>query len=1300
MKHIFTWAILFLIVCYATPSDANNREPNHRFHNINKLYGISMRQASSVCKDHNNFAWVSTKLGILRLTSDNSHVYQLPYESPNVHNIELIYTDSVLWAISNNGQLFKYDQVLDKFLLEYNLDKNLNNRHLSVYSTIFQNSDTCWLATSDGLFLYSSNSKNAKKVISEAVISLEWYSQDQFFAVLLNEISLFDVVLHKKEILYSGLLNDYYFTCSLHFDKNRNRLWLGSNFQGLFYFDFAQKKLYAFKPDCFPCQPVMDIEEIDSETLLVGIDGQGIWSINQDLLSIGKIYKDDVDNPDALRGNGVYDIFHDKKKGFVWVCTFSGGVSYFYLGTSSSEHIIHHTNQENSLADNNVNYILEDSRKNLWFATDNGISVRKANGQEWSHFYTNNQKQAQVFLTLYEDRKGQIWAGSYSSGVYVIDAESGKQTAHYSQSEPNTPFKCNFVFSIYGDSYGDIWICGINSEVVRYMPDKDRFRKYFFQPATNIVQYNDSLMLLACSYGLVQLNKNSGVYSTLVGDNIVSDILVIGDKIWFGTGGNGLLCFHPDSNKVRQFTTENGLLSNHVNSIYFSDNQLWLGTENGLCSFSPKTEKVKTYSGLFSLLSLSFNTNAHCRLHDGRLAMGTNNGAVLFNPSEMSERNWVGRIFFQDLRIADRSIRNIPSFNLDKPVDMLENLEIRYRQNSFKLEVLSLGGVSKAKFSWKLEGLNNEWTKPSEHKLISYNNIPFGKYMLRVRMYDSALAQIIDERTLTVKVANPFWAQWWFFALMFFMISLIIYSVFWYLLNRIRHYQTEEKIRFFTNTAHEIRTSLTLIKAPVEELKNESNISESGKHFLSLANEQARHLNNVVNQLMDFHKIDVGKEKFKPEMVNLPSLILCRVEMYESLAAMKNIEFKNNFATKQYETAVDEIQMEKVVDNLISNAIKYSNNNSVIKIDFEGNDTHWTLKVSDQGIGIPKRDMKRLFKEFYRAQNAINSKIVGSGVGLLLVNNIVRLHNGNVTVTSQENHGSTFTVSIPYKKAPHVVRYQDNEDRKIIDNNISGINDFLPANEPETNGKKQKLLIVEDNDKLLRFMQVSFGKEYEVLTAPDGVAGWELIQNIVPDLVISDVMMPKMNGFELCENIKSTFETSHIPVVLLTALNDTDTQLHGLGLGADDYLTKPFDTKLLRQKIRTIIHNRKSIREKALRIIQTENNEPVLNNTHNDKFLKKMLEVVKANISNPQFSKDDFAAAMKVSGSLLYKKVKALTDLSPLEFIKSVRMGYALELLQSKKYSINEVSDMCGYASSGYFSTVFKRYFGKTPSGL
>lgn len=1300
MKHIFTWLSFFILVCYVTLLKANNQVSDYRFHNVNKQYGISMRQASSICKDNSNFIWVSTNLGILRLTSDDSQVYHLPYESSMVHNIELISADNVLWAISRNGLVYKYDPVFDKFMLEFNLGETLNNKYLNVFSTLFQGSDTLWLATSDGLYMYDSSEKRARKMISDPVTSLEWYSNDQFFAVSLNEILLFDAISHKSEVMYSGLLSDYFFSYSTHYDKTRKRLWIGSNFEGLFYFDLSNKELHEFMPDKFPIQPIMDFEEIGNETLLVGIDGQGIWSINQDSLCIGHIYQEDEDNPEAIHGNGVYDIFHDKNKNIVWVCTFSGGVSYSHLGESSSEHIIHHRNQSNSLSNNNVNHIIEDSKKNLWFATDNGISIRKANGQQWTNLYSSSQGQALTFLTLHEDRKGQIWAGSYSSGIYVLDAESGRQKAHYSHAETNTSFRCDFVFNISEDSFGDLWFCGINSEVVRYIPGENHFRRYYFQPATKIVQYNDSLMLLACSYGLVQLNKNTGIYSTLVENQLVNDILVLDNDIWFGTGGNGLVCFQPESDTIKQFTTENGLLSNYVNSVSEADNKLWLGTESGLCSFSPYNGKVKTYSGVFSRLSLSFNKNAHCKLDDERMVMGTNNGAVLFEPSEMSNLKWEGQIFFQDLKIVDQSVREIPSYELDRQVDKIESIELRYRQNSFKLELLSLGGVSNAKFSWKLEGLNNEWTKPSTHKLISYNNIPSGTYVLNVRMYDSALAQIVDERTLEIKVASPFWATWWFFSILFLVISFVIYSVFWFLLNRIRHYHAEEKIRFFTNTAHEIRSSLSLIKAPVEELINEKNISEQGKHNLRLASEQANHINNVVNQLMDFQKIDVGKEKILCSMINLPSLISCRVEMFESLASTKNIELKTYFATKHYVSAIDEMQIGKVIDNLISNAIKYSNSNSTIQIYFDGNESYWTVRVSDQGIGIHKRDQKRVFKEFYRGKNAINSKIVGSGIGLLLVNNIVRLHNGTIKVSSVENKGTSFTVKIPYKKVVDADSLYEKENKQLSDNLISAESIALDPVIPETHTKRLKILLVEDNEKLLRFMQITFAREYEVLTAENGIVAWEILQNTVPDIVISDIMMPQMNGFELCKLMKSTFETSHIPLVLLSALNNNDNQLYGIELGADDFLTKPFDINLLHQKIRTIIQNRKTIRDKALRLIQTENKEPVLKNTINDKFLKKMLEVVKANIDNPQFSKDDFAKAMKVSGSLLYKKVKSLTNLSPLDFIKSVRMDYALELLKTNKYSITEVSEMCGYASSGYFSTVFKRYFGKTPSEL
>ena len=1277
------------------PLMLNAGAANYKFQNINELYGISMRQASSVCKDHNGFVWASTKSGIIRLTGDDYRIYQLPFESSNVLTVKLVYTHATLWAYSNNGQMFRYNPISDAFVLYYNLGKELNNRHLNVTSVLFQGSDTCWMATSEGLFMYQNKQHEAQRHVSVPLTQLEWYNSDSFFAVSLNEISVFNVNNKENKVIFNDLMHYYYQTYSLFFDEDNEYLWLGSSSKGLFYFDLSLDTLIRFAPGDFPTQPVMDIESLDNQRIMVGVDGRGIWTIKPENLSIEQVYKSDVNNPHSLSGNGVYDIYHDTEANRVWVCTYSGGLSFFDLGSPVIEHIVHQVNQSNSLGNNNVNSVLEDSNKKLWFATDNGISVWKTDEDKWVHLYNDKQEQAQVFLTLCEDRQGNIWAGSYSSGVYVLDGASGKELAHYSQATSESPFINDFVFHIYEDSNDEIWIGGINGEVVRYIPEKNHFQKYFFQPATKIVQYNDSLMLLACSYGLVQLNKNNSVYTLLVDDYIITDISIHAKKIWLGTGGDGLLCYSPSSGQIQQFTTANGLLSNHVNSIVYADGYFWLGTEIGLCRFCPIHETVLVYSNYHLLSSLSFNNNAHFALSDGRLAFGTNNGVLVFDPASMSEEELSGSIYYQDISVLGRSIRDNASFNPAGPVNELEKLSLKYRQNTITLDLLPVGDVSKAKFSWKLEGLDPDWTEPSNHRLISYNNIPYKDYDLKIRMFDSSLSRIIDQRTLSLIITPPFWATWWFLSLMIILSSFFIYSIFWYSLNRIKQQHAEEKVRFFTNTAHEIRTSLTLIKAPVEELRNELGLSEKARHFLNMAIEQGKHLNAVVSQLMDFQKADIGKEHLNPVMANIPDIIKHRTEMFESLAAVKSIKLFSKFNTENYETAVDVIHIEKVIDNLISNAIKYSKAHTHVYISFAGNDKQWNITVTDKGIGISKQDQKRLFNEFYRAENAINSKIVGSGVGLLLVKNIVKLHSGQISFTSEEGRGSEFTVSIPYKKLKNTIEKSEAE-TSTEDFNKESLNTSFEKAKPES--KKLKLLIVEDNDELRRFLTMAFENVYDILAAPNGVEAWELIQSVMPDLVISDIMMPKMGGFELCKRVKSTFETSHIPIVLLTALDEDVMQLHGLGLGADDYLTKPFDTELLRQKIRTIIQNRFAIRERALRLIQTEKKGSVLSNALNDEFLKRTLEVMKGNMANQNFGKDEFASEMKVSGSLLYKKVKALTGLSPSDFIKSARMDYALELLQKGKYSIYEISDKCGFASSGYFSTVFKKYFGKSPS--
>jgi signal transduction histidine kinase/DNA-binding response OmpR family regulator len=584
---------------------------------------------------------------------------------------------------------------------------------------------------------------------------------------------------------------------------------------------------------------------------------------------------------------------------------------------------------------------------------------------------------------------------------------------------------------------------------------------------------------------------------------------------------------------------------------------------------------------------------------------------------------------------------------------------------------------------------------------LTYTNIPSGEFALQIKLYNSSLSEIITERQLTIKVIPPFWRTAWFWMIVTIVLLSIILLYVLYYINTLKQKHSIEKIRFFTNTAHDIRNSLTLIKAPVEELKREINLTESGRYFLNLAIEQARRLSTVVTQLLDFQKVDIGKEQMALVMKNIVKLISNRIIMFESFSKSKEIELIFITDLKNYKTAIDEVKIEKVVDNLVSNAVKYSNPGSKVIIELKGSAEKWILSVKDNGIGISRKAQRRLFKEFHRGDNVINSRIVGSGIGLLLVKNYVKMHEGKISCISQENSGSTFTIVIPYKELSKESIKGNSTTIVSSEDNLSSENySHVAENQTSEVLKEMTVLIVEDNEDLLGFMSNTLNREFNLITAENGRIAWEMISEKIPDLIVSDVMMPDMNGFELCQLIKSTYETSHIPIILLTGLSGKAEEIHGLGLGADDYLIKPFDMDLLVQRINTIIRNRVVLREKALKLIGGNTTEPLLENEHNDKFVKKMLEVAKANISNSEFNKDTFASAMNVSSSLLYKKMKSLTDQSPTDFIKIIRLDHAMKLLQTRKYNITEVSELCGFTSVAYFSTVFKKYYGKSPAKL
>lgn len=1269
-----------------------------KFISVNTLYGVSIRVTNSICQDGNGFIWASSKTGIMRLTDDDYRIYQLPEETEGVLMIWLIYENFKLTAYTNNGQVFEYNPVNDRFDLLFNLNNLLDQTKFDVFSLQVEGNDTYWIALSTGLYKYHEGILEKIELETRERYSLMWYDPRHLLIASAEGIRQIDVQTLQVKTVFQARGTGQFSVSSLFFDRKRKILWMGTLSDGLMNYNFNTDRFSRILKPVIPEQPVLAIEENSDSTLLIGIDGQGIWELDKSGDRILHVYKESADDPNSLPGNGVYDIFYEPGKR-VWVGTITGGVSFFDVASPMVTQIVHHSNNANSLVNNDVNGILEDSDGKIWFATNNGICIWDPVNDQWNALFNNNLKQAQVFLALCEDNQGKIWAGSYSSGVYVLDRKSGKELAHYAKGKPGSPAVSNFIFDIFEDSDHDVWIGGVNGEYVCYNIKENSFKTFSEEPVSSFAQFSPAQILVGHSYGLSILDKQSSRIEKLLTGIVVQDILTIGDEIWICTSGEGLIEFNPETGITNKYTTKSGLPSNFINSFIYAGDYLWLGTESGICRFDPREKTARIFSTISPLSSISYNKSAVATLKNGKLAWGTSQGVLFFTPDSLNENTAKGRIYFQDFTVSGRSIRDTSIFNLEVPVDKLETIELKYFQNTISIELIPLDITSGAKFSWKLDGFDQEWSLPSANRIITYTNIPSGNFTLRIKLFDSALSQVLNERSVKIHMIPPFWKKSWFLPLIATFVLGIVMMTLLYYINSLKQKHSEEKVSFFTHTAHEIRTALTLIKAPVEELALEKNLSEKGKQHLQVAVKQARQLSSVITQLMDFQKVDIGKEFVCLSNTDIVKLVGERKVMVESFAASKGVHIQFDSQNDRYITAVDEPKIIKVIDNLISNAIKYSNDDGHVTIEFKGDRNKWTLTVKDNGIGISKKAQRKLFREFYRGENAINSKIVGSGIGLLMVKNYVSLHGGTVSLDSKENAGSTFQIVIPFKPL------KDTEPLPIPakpDHQADAVSVALSPEKGVRNNilKKLTVLIVEDNEDLRSYMAEKIGEEFTPTVAGDGEKAWQMILAHAPDMIVSDVVMPNKNGFELCQQVKSTWETSHIPLILLSGLTDKAQQLQGLGLGADDYLTKPFDMNLLLQKIRTIIRNREVIREKALKMINKETSEPLLINDINDKFVKKLMEVAWANISNSGFDKDEFASEMNVSSSLLYKKSKSLTGQSPTDLMKTIRLRHASELLQSRKYNVTEISEMCGFGSVSYFCTSFRNFFGKSPTEL
>jgi len=804
--------IVLLIICFLPVNGANNVH----FFNLNEESGISIRETNQVLKDADGFIWISSKMGIVRYTEGDIRIYQLPFDSEDILTLRLVYKNGVLYAYSNNGQILKYNSIQDKFEMFFNVSKVLQNQHIVVNQLIVDDRGVMWMASSFGLFCY--DAKNGlKSLIKKEIQYSVWLDINHFFYVTDGQINIYNT-LDLSSVNYYKFSNEInYIVSKLFFDRKSNTLWIGTVSDGLFYLKNENGNIKLSNISGIPNQPVLAIDANSDSTMLIGIDGQGIWNINNFHNKVINVYKENSDDLYSLKGNGVYDIYCDDNKR-VWVCTYSGGVSYFDQVNSAVSEITHIVNNSNSLVNNDVNSVLEDSDGNLWFATDNGISYWNVSANRWKSLYYNEEKHAQVFQDLCEDDLGRIWAGTYSSGVYLIDRKSGKELNHYSFDETAGKFNCDYVFDIYKDSHGDIWIGGVRGDLVCYLSSENRFKSFKNFTVKVMKEYCPGQLLFGTTFGLLLFDTKTEHISRLVEGYLVQDILLKDDMIWLCTGGNGVVRYNVKTKAITNFSFDSGLPSNFVNGISFSKGYFWIGTEHGLCRMNENGDSILTYNSLPALSNVSFNQGSHYNLKNGKTIWGTNKGALLFDANAIKNNQSTGRIFYQNLTISGRSIRESLHPKLHSPLDSLQELSVKYFQNTLGLELIPIGVNSTGlKFSWKLDGLDEKWSMPVNNRILSYSNIPSGNYTLRIRMIENSSTNVLEERSIILHVIPPLWEKWWFKELILFFVIGLVFFFFAYYINRLKKQHSEDKIRFFANTAHDIRTSLTLIKGPIEE---------------------------------------------------------------------------------------------------------------------------------------------------------------------------------------------------------------------------------------------------------------------------------------------------------------------------------------------------------------------------------------------------------------------------------------------------------------------------------------------------
>jgi signal transduction histidine kinase/ligand-binding sensor domain-containing protein/AraC-like DNA-binding protein len=1329
--NLKTFGLSFLFILFTTIS-AQSMD----FKRLSIDDGLSNSVVYSITQDSKGLFWFGTRTGVDSYNGSSFNHYNL-YSAKNSVSPHAKYLlndqDENLWVGTTNG-LFKYDRSKDNFRIGSSKLRRIQNFNVNKLS--FDKKGQLWIGTSTSLYVLIPETDSLIQIreINIPVNDLRMVGNEH--CLVATTRGLFKVNTSDFKVGPISSKNDIneIFSSefiSLIYSEKENEIWISTQNRGLYIYYPDEEKLTRVNTiDKYTSSGVLikDIEYINKSEYLIATDGNGLLKLSKDLSLKSHFYHAE-DNPTSLSNNGVYDIFTDKDNR-VWIATYGGGVSLYDPNLLPFTRIEHITNNTNSVSNNTGRVIIEDQNKNLWFGTKKGVSIYSPGKNKWKHIYnskeTPNVIGQNTVLTICQVSPEEVWIGSYGGGIDKINTNNFSSTPLIKREDIAKVLGSQYVYDIFKSSDNNIWVGLLRNQLIRYNPQTKEITRF---PIINIQRIQESSsgeLLLGSREGFYILNVETGEFKlyyhqpkdpSSISNNAVYAILEAGnDIIYIGTEGGGLNIFDKRTGRFTHYKKKDGLPSNTVYGIVKDqNNMIWLSTTNGISVFNPFDKSFTNYDTSDGLHIKEFNGGASYRTSDGKIIFGGTKGFVSFYPDQIKKITIAPKLILTDLKISNRSVKidkeNSP---LNRQIDLTDTLTLNFDQNSFSLSFIGLNYTNPVKnqYSWMLDGFEKQWTPRTRDNNATYTNIPPGNYNFKVRSTNVQDSWNGEERNIHIRIRPPFYLTYWAIIIYILIASSITFLIFKFLRIQYEEQHAKEKIQFFVNLAHDLRTPLTLIQSPLSKIAESEQMPEADKQYLDLARKNASKLSQLFNQLLDFQKADLKKMQLQVSEYDVITHLQEVKKVFMPLMDKKSIACELRSDSRTLNLWYDKIKFDKIFFNLISNAIKYTPKNGKIIIMVHADKKNCTIEFIDNGIGIPTEQQKNVFKRYFRATNAINSTETGSGVGLMLIKHIVELHNGQITFDSKPGKGSTFKVTVPLTKT----HFQTADYRRLSEKSDTNVSKSEAITKPELlsksigkeleeskkegtsdSKKRPKVVIAEDSDELRNFLVSSLQPRYSVYDAPDGKKALSIIEKVNPDIVISDIMMPEMDGNTLCTHLKTHIETCHIPVILLTALTDTDYKIEGYEAGADAYLEKPFDVKVSISRIENLLKSRSVLKNKFLKY-----NDPSESIDYKSKldqeFIKKAVDIVNDNILNSDFSVEEFSKLLYMSRPVLYRKLKALTDQSPQDFIKIIRLKTAVDYLNQTNMSINEVAYNSGFSDPKYFSTCFKKYYGMSPS--